>query len=254
VKKDILGLWSKDEIKRLKRLFPVLPTSQLLVHFPKRSKSGINDKAQELGLRKNYVAKKWWSTEEEQYLARHYHNMGSEQIAAVLGTTKRAVQAKAERLKIARPNNRWAPEDVETLRKLSEQGKTSRELAEAIGRNKRAVDQELARQRRDFGLPRKLKRWSEEEKEYLRQRYHDTSVDQIAATFGRTASMIHGMAQRLKLIRRKRWTAGDIDLLKQHYHTLPNAQIAKMLNRTPQAVQLKAWGLGLARRARSAEP
>ena len=43
--------WSKKEIKRLKKLYPVMPTDQLYVHFPKRSKGAIAAMAQTLGLK-----------------------------------------------------------------------------------------------------------------------------------------------------------------------------------------------------------
>lgn len=297
--------WSKKEIKRLKRLYPVMPTPQLYVHFPKRSKGAIAGMAQTLGLRKNghnenlshgpLSSKEWlwsaeeieqlrtlwrqgytetqiaeimglkvryqidrqihlnelqgrsngWSAEEEDYLRCNYHAIGNKQIAASLGRTASMLHHKATRLKITAPNY-WSSEEIETLRRLWQQGKTCREIGETLGKTEHAVDHAVAKQQRDFGLPERIKHWSKKEQEYLIKHFQGTSLDRIAAALGRTRGMTQGMARRLKLIKRKSWTVREIDLLKEHFSELSNAQVAELIGtKSRLAVKEKAKKLAL---------
>jgi hypothetical protein len=297
--------WSKKEIKRLKKLYPVMPIAQLLQYFPKRTKAAIAGMAQTLGLRKNghnenlshgpLSSKEWlwsaeeieqlrtlwrqgytetqiaeimglkvryqidrqihlnelkgrskgWSAEEEEYLRHHYHTLSNEQIAVVLGRTASMLHHKATRLKITAPNY-WSPEEIETLRRLWQQGKTCREIGETLGKTEHAVDHAVAKQQRDFGLPERIKHWSKEEQDYLIKHFQSTSLDRIAAALGRTKGMTQGMARRLKLIKRKSWTVREIDLLKEHFSELSNSQVAKLIGtKSRLAVKEKAKKLGL---------
>jgi len=307
--------WSKEEIKRLKKLFPVMPTRRVLSHFSGRSKAAVIGMAQTLGLRKNYLGRtpfrgqlpanqklwspadiaslralwrqgytesqiaeiidkkpdsvryqiyrqvrdaglpkklKSWSKEDQDFLVNHYHDMSAGQIAATMRTTKASIHHKACRLEITRPNH-WTPEDIETLRQLWRQGKTSEEIAESIGKTKSAVDHQLERQRRHFGLQGKTKRWSEEAKEYIRRHYHtNTGVDQIAAALAVTTVMVHAVAHRLKLIRPNShdpWSQEETDRLRELYPVTSKGQLlAHFSGRSHSAIKGKAQLLGLRKR------
>lgn len=300
--------WSKKEIKRLKKLFPVTPTPLLLVYYPKRTRIALVAKARKLGLRKNYhdgnyspgqlsstqwlwsakdikqlrklwqkghtdseIAEimgknigrvryqiyrqireeglqkkcKWWSKEDEEYLKRHYHTMDSKQIAAVLGKTAEMIRRKAGHLRITQPGH-WSPEEIETLRQLWQEGNTTAQIAEIIGRTKRAVAHELARQKRDYGLPGKIRPWSKKERKYLIQHYNKETLSQIGAAIGRTRGMIQSMATRLNLVKSRAWTADELSILKKHYQKLPTSQVTELIGtKSLAAVKGKARSLGL---------
>lgn len=157
--------WSKIEIKRLKRLYPVTPLPQLLEHFPNRSKIAIAGQAHFLGLKKSYF------------------------------TRNRLYVRLPAKVRL------WSADQIERLRTLWLQGYTDSQIAEIMGRAIECVRGQLNRQKRNSGLQKKRKPWSKEEEEYLIRHYSSMGSRQIAAMLGRTIEMVHNKAVRLKVNR-----------------------------------------------------
>lgn len=206
--------WSEKELKRLKKLFPVTPTVQLVPHFPKRTRIAIMGKAKNLGLRKNYRNDNW-------------PHRG--QLPANLRI--------------------WSAEDIEKARTLWQQGYNKAEISRAIGKSFGGVSGQLFKQIRDLGLPKRYehKLWSRKETAYLVRHYKNTPGPQISDVLGKKLHAIHHKAKLLNLSSDavQTWTGKEKNILKKYYNRWPIEKLAKKLGRSIGSVCAKANVLNL---------
>jgi len=178
-----------------------MPTDQLYVHFPKRSKGAIAAMAQTLGLRKTYS----------------------------IDNPLHGPLSSKEWL--------WSAEEIEQLRTLWRQGHTETQIAEIMGLKISRVRYQIDKQIRLKSLQKKSKEWSAEEEGYLRCNYHTVSNKQIAAVLGRTASMLHHKAKRLKITAPNYWSPEEIETLRQLWQEGKTCrEIGETLGKTEHAV------------------
>lgn len=147
-------LWSKKEINRLKKLYPILPISKLRGHFPKRSDGTITTTALSLGLKKNYIKQphspnyNLWRKQKD-LLAKLYPTTDNKELAQLLGRTPCAIQAQATKMGLhkslyvpgkqsGKGERLWTPKEDNLLRKLYPTTKT-KDLAAQLDRTVDAV-------------------------------------------------------------------------------------------------------------------
>lgn len=99
-----------------------------------------------------------------------------------------------------------------------------------------------------------MDRWTEAEKEFLRNNYLTLQHKQIAETLGRTSSAVRDKCYELSLRKKSDdWTESETDLLRQYYANdeINLNQLASLLGRHKTNVSRKARELGLTDQRRS---
>jgi len=103
-------LWSKEDDKLLKELYPVLPVNEVAKRL-NRTVASVYNRAIRFGIRKVFIWKKdgrdavRWSEEEEKILTKNSIFSASE-LAQILGRNEDAVRAKLRHLKLVRGNKK----------------------------------------------------------------------------------------------------------------------------------------------------
>lgn len=238
--------WSKEEIKRLKNLYPVMPTPQLLKRFPKRSRGAIQAQATILGLRKNYLAKLWlWSVEDIETLRRLWtEGHTASQIAEIMGRTLNGTRSQLQKQRDERTlENKyksWSKsEDKYLIRHYNE--KSLKEIMAALGRTKGMIQGRTA-----YLKIRKSNHWSSGEIEKLRQLWEDgQTVSQIVEILKKNKQTVTYQLKRQKYWGQQAhevwyWTKEEDDFIVRHYHEQPAKQIAVTLGRTTSAIRARA--------------
>ncbi len=87
------------------------------------------------------------------------------------------------------------------------------------------------------------KKWSNEDKMFLKENYGAMSVKKIAKKLGRTESSVANMVNRLK-ISNTGWGDDEIEILKKYY-SFEGTKVANRLTKTAEQCENKARGLGL---------
>lgn len=95
------------------------------------------------------------------------------------------------------------------------------------------------------GRPRG-KPWSKEDREYITANYGKTSIDDLAAYFGRTREAIKQFASVHKLAQIEHWSKAEDDFLRDNFQGMTYQQLADKLGRTHGAVRARAQTIELA--------
>lgn len=90
-----------------------------------------------------------------------------------------------------------------------------------------------------------MKKWTEQELEFLKNNYIKMSYKELANYLGRSIPSVKHKAERNNLNMPRRWTEQDIEYLKQNFKTMSYKKLAIDLNRTKAAVDCKVNELGL---------
>ena len=96
----------------------------------------------------------------------------------------------------------------------------------------------------------KIKKWTEEEKDFLKKNYIHSSWDILQKNLSnRNKPAIIEKAKRLGLcnvrINQQHWTEEQLKILKENYHIKKPKEIAKLINRSYIAIRDKAEKLKL---------
>lgn len=101
-------------------------------------------------------------------------------------------------------------------------------------------------------MPKTWTKWSEEEKEFVRNNYDKMTVKEIAETLGRTEKAVRGTIERsdlsLESLERNKhftWTADSVEFLKNNYKTMSAKAVADALGTNERSVSNKKKKLGL---------
>jgi len=206
--------WTQKELKRLKKLFPILPIAQLRVHFPKRSDPAINKKALLLGLRKNYLnmsgppAKAYFNLlrEQKDILIKLYPTTSNEELAKLLGRTRFAIKTNAQNLGLhkacyipgernGRGSRLWTKKEDALIRKLypTTMAKDIATQLVLVDRKEKSIHSRAAflgvRKDPRFITPHHL--WPDEDTKKLRQLWQEGyRRTQIAERLGRNLACV----------------------------------------------------------------
>ena len=201
VKKKKTGsvLWSKDEIRLLKRLFPLGKGKQVAAKTG-RALTAVRQKAynMDLGTRRNRP----WSDSDIEILKRLYPTETAKSVADRLGRSEGTVSAKAHSIGVRKTepyvHPPWSKQEEALLRKLYLH-KSHQEIADQIGRSIPAI---LGRAQ-ILGLRNKTRYWSRKEVALLKKLYLTHQDNQIAARIGRSTGSVAIKRFKLGLKKRK---------------------------------------------------
>jgi hypothetical protein len=186
------NLW-REQKKRLIDLYPTMSNRELAKKFG-RTERAISSAAEDLGLHKTGYSgnrkggnSRVWSKEEDAIVKKLYPATWTRDLAVQLGRTKKSVSHRAAFLGLKKYPEKftshplpmaWSDQDIKKLRQLWKKGYKISHIAEIIEKNRGAVRQQILRQRRDFGLPKRRepgKPWSAKEEKYLIRYYNKKS-------------------------------------------------------------------------------
>lgn len=92
-----------------------------------------------------------------------------------------------------------------------------------------------------------MKKWTNEEIEYLKTHYADMEYSDLSAYFERSENAVRAKCFDLNLVKKDKWNNYDIEFLKENYQTMSTSDTAVALQRTTSAVKIKARKLGLSK-------
>ena len=146
-------LWSANEVKLLKKLYPSENTQSMAGKLG-RSRISIKQKACNIGLKKAGAAPICvWSRQEEALLMKMYPGNSVSDIANQLGRSVWSVARKAQKLRLRKSKPVWSEKELNLLKKLYP-NKTAQQIADQIGRSVRATRLRIAK----LGLKKEGKR------------------------------------------------------------------------------------------------
>lgn len=94
-----------------------------------------------------------------------------------------------------------------------------------------------------------FRRYSEKEKQFIRDTYHDKSDEEIAGILGRTLASVRYQVQHMRLLRGGRkpwvWTEELDKKMRELYPTRSDKEVAKLLGLTPEVVKSRASNIKL---------
>ncbi len=184
-KKNTMVLWSKDEVKLLKKLFPKGKAREI-VSQTGRSLAAVRQRAYEMGLRTR--ENRLWSANDIKQLRKLYlkKNQKVEKVAHILGRSANAVKAKIRSIGISKykPIRIWSAREERLLKKLYTAKATS-DIAKQLGRSVSAVSMKA----HILGLTKHLV-WSKKEFKIIKKLYPTKTALEIADKIGRSVAMV----------------------------------------------------------------
>jgi len=91
------------------------------------------------------------------------------------------------------------------------------------------------------------RKWTEEDKQYLRDNYQKMTNKELAEHFGLTPGGIGYQLKRLDLKRNRKWTAEKDNYLRNSYAKIINKDLARELGTTVCAIEKRLGTLKLRR-------
>lgn len=93
--------WTRDELKKLKKLYPMGDT-EVLVKIFNRTSAAIRGMANEIGIKKKCRGGhyRYWTQQEEKFLLENYHKYSIKELAGKLGRTYNSVSVKVYTMKL----------------------------------------------------------------------------------------------------------------------------------------------------------
>lgn len=234
--------WSKEDIEKLREIFPLASFDKLKNAFPDRSPSSIRSKAYSLELRTTLR----WIKEDISKLIKLYPTAPwNELIRAFPNRNIGGIKNMASKLKIMR-ENRWTEDEIEKLKKIYPT--TWNKLKDAFpNRTKEGIKNKAV----ELGL-KTHHFWTIDEKRKLREIYLIASSEELKNTFpNRTKDGIRMVAYKLglkkdKVISCSLWTEKELEKLRELYPMVSRNELTKEFpERTYNAIQGMASELGL---------
>lgn len=154
-----------------------------------------------------FVNRSKWRTKEDDYLCRNYTDrLSIPQLARDLHRTEKATYNRCVQLGLTRRKSfkyrYWTEQEERYLREHFTRKPSVKKIAQHLGRTEKATYERCIK----LGLTKtqtKRKRWSQEEKDFLRQNYRISTYEELGKKLGRSKSAVNGMIQRLKLPRKR---------------------------------------------------
>lgn len=170
--------------------------------------------------------RKKWSEEDILLLEQHYEQMPLKELSRLLGRSKGSIGMKAASLGLTSPSKKWSAREIEQLRELAAQGKSSKQIGEDLDRSQEAVHHKMSR----LGIK------SEFSTSISIQAYFDALKEDPEAYAARYANQEHYNS----------WTDDEDAILREMYLTHTVRQIAdKLGSRSMNAVKCRVNIIGL---------
>lgn len=90
-----------------------------------------------------------------------------------------------------------------------------------------------------------MRKWTDEEIEYLKENYSSKSSKEIAAYLGRTSHAVQNMARQHNLRATRYWSDEKKKFLTENYGKYSNKELAEMLGTKPSCIRQFAYKNGL---------
>ena len=189
-----------------------------------------------------------WESDKIALLKELYPNRdySVEEITEALNRTASSIRNKAIELDITRGVKRWKSE-YDTFLKENYKTLGTLQCARVLG----YTESHIQRRVRQLGLNKKIKFWSKEEVETLRElsNKHFTQAE-IAEVLDKTITQIKNKLSVLR-IKSSWWSESEVSFLKANYNSHNACEIAKCLNRSKATVYRKASLLSLTKKDNS---
>ena len=190
-KKNSWVAWSEDEVKLLKRLFP-LGRAREVAEQTGRPLTAVREKAYSMGIKTRELH--FWSANEVKLLKKLYPSDNTQSIADKLGRSTNQVRDKANFIGLKKvgiaPARVWSRQEEILLREMYPDNSVP-DIAKQLGRTVMMVKGKARRLRL-----RKAKSfyWSKRELSLLRKLYPSKTAQQIADKIGRS---VHATRMRI---------------------------------------------------------
>lgn len=191
-----------------------------------------------------------WTKEEDELLKELLENTEKTLLEISKEFPNRTRDAIQSRKRTLSPSNKlselWTEEKVERL-KSDAPTKTVTQISLDLGIKRGTVYKKMKELDLLYYNDPKYKPWTEEEDEYIRQKYLLTSFTRIAEKLDRTSGAVIQRATSIgcKKSSPKKWTKEDVDFLIDNYEKTTIEDLVFKLDRKASAVYNKAYELGL---------
>lgn len=238
-----LRRWTPEEDQYLRKHYGMLG-SVACARALGRPKSGVNARAEKLGIRSK--RNRLWTPREEAILRMQYRNVTATRLAAMLKRSEQSVRHKLRLMGLTEAVNvPWSADEIAYLR--AHYGKTTNaELAEEFGRSVDAVELKASR----LGLSRAWAEVTPAMEKMVVKNLGKKDMSQIAREMGLNVKRVQSIALKHGYRARptsRRWSAEDDLLLRELYAVKTDAELAERLVRTELAIKVRAQVLGLNR-------
>ena len=190
-KKNTWVLWSEDEVKLLKKLFPRGKAREIADRIG-RPLTVVRQKAYTMGLRTRECRR--WSAKETELLKKLYPSEDIQSIADKLGRSAVAVKHRASQVglkKIGSPVP-WSRQEENLLKKLYPTNSV-RDIANQIGRSLGAIGNRA----HELGLRKAKPVWSKKEVNLLKKLYPSRTAREVADKIGRAVPAVQSRIFKL---------------------------------------------------------
>jgi len=244
----VTSRWTQKEDQFIKDNYRDLSDKELADEL-NRSKSAIrNRRSKKLDLKRpNSHCGKFnhgihWSEEKENFLKLNYDSMKYQEIAEKFGTSYQAVLNKACELNLVKQNV-WKQKEIDFVRENYKQ-MGDKELAKKLDMNKIGIRNlrhsfDIVRPSEHISKFRDGNHWSEDDKEFLREKFDSMKYQEMADELGVTYHAVESKAHKLGLEKIEQWSKNEVEFLRNNWKTLSDHEIAEKLDRSLTAVMQK---------------
>lgn len=204
--------WSNQELEVLEKHWVTGGYNAVKDMLKGRSRTSIQSKAQKIGLKCNALT---WTEEEDNIIREYWGAKGYNGVKDLLPRrTRGSITCRAKLLGVKFESNAWTEEEIRLLKKLYPVTKTY-ELVDILGRHINQINNKVS----DLGL-RKDRSWSQEDDEFIINKFRIKSTDYIARKLDRAVYAVEKRAEELGLLRFR-------ELDDEGY--IPSYEVARML-------------------------
>jgi len=229
------NLWTKEDDETLKKLVNEDKDLFEIIEIMSKTDSNVLKKARELQLKVKYENRKLTEGEELKLIEDVKLVNINELVILYKLTSARIKQiAKKHNVEVMSSKKNWTKAELETLKKLVEEGKTPKEIAKIFNRSEDAVTIKINRSGLKITTNDKMF-WTEEEENTLCDLWGNVSIETIAKNLNRTESSILNKVYQLGL-------GSSMD---NNYELLKVQDICDMFNVLPAQVNITWVALGL---------
>lgn len=243
------SIWGEDELKILKKYYPVGGSKECKRNGLNRSSRDIIAKANKLSLYYNNRCAKLWSVEEDEYLKENYKELTKDELATNLNRSIYSITNRVNRLGLSLKCG-WTEDELEILEECYTVGGVTLCNEKGLLKSRATIIYKA----NSLGLNKEIQnRWTKAELKLLKE-YYPIGGSKLCKIMGleRSNTVISNKACRLGIrsgIDRKepvKWLKEDIELLKKYY-PLGGVKLCKEkgLNRTNNSIIYKAYLLGI---------
>ncbi|GAB2024495.1 hypothetical protein [Lactovum odontotermitis] len=235
------GKWSEEENAQLRKL-AIKHTDQKISEQIHRKPAAILRQRLILGIKKREhpFAQKSWSLKEQTQLKVLLKTHTESGTAEIMHRTEGSIRGKKDLLGLKAART-WQEKDYAQLKGLVAQNKSNSEIAEIMGRTRRAIQQ--AKYKLDLG-DFSIRKWTKQEETELRELSTEKTIAELAQHFGRGWTAIERKCQALGIKTQSKhivilgpFTPEEDDYIIKTSWYMTNLQLSEKLNRTEGSVK-----------------